>query len=106
MLSRLDEAEQEREIRTSVQLIEGRTGRPVTTFAYPNGEPDDYDGRTVAILRRLGLRGAVTCRHGLARPGQDPFQLPRLYTSEPSLALFAARLAGLSHEVVARVEVS
>jgi len=50
------------------------------------------------VLRRLGLRCAVTSRHALARPADDPFELPRLYTTGSSLALFAARLAGLSHE--------
>ncbi|HXB57681.1 MAG TPA: polysaccharide deacetylase family protein [Vicinamibacteria bacterium] len=106
MLSRLDEGKQEDEITTCLRLIEERAGRQVTSFAYPNGDPEDYDGRTIAILRRLGLRCAVTCRRGLARPGQDPFQLPRLYTNEPSLALFAARLAGLGQEERGRVEVS
>jgi hypothetical protein len=60
----------------------------------------------VALLRRLGLLCAVTCRHALARPGHDPFRLPRLYTSGPSLALFAARLAGFGRNDSAPLEVS
>lgn len=106
MLSRLDDRTLEDEIVTAHRLIEERTGHRVRTFAYPNGEAADYDGRAVAVLRRLGLRCAVTCRNGLARPGQDPFQLPRLYTSTPSLSLFAARLAGLGQEETPPVEVS
>jgi peptidoglycan/xylan/chitin deacetylase (PgdA/CDA1 family) len=106
MLSRLDDVTLEDEIVTAHRLIEERTGHHVRSFAYPNGEAADYDGRAVAVLRRLGLRCAVTCRNGLARPGQDPLQLPRLYTSAPSLSLFAARLAGLGHEETPRVEVS
>jgi peptidoglycan/xylan/chitin deacetylase (PgdA/CDA1 family) len=106
MLSRLDDRTLENEIVTAHRLIEERTGHRVRSFAYPNGEAADYDGRAVAVLRRLGLRCAVTCRNGPARPGQDPFQLPRLYTSAPSLSLFAARLAGLGQEETPLVEVS
>jgi peptidoglycan/xylan/chitin deacetylase (PgdA/CDA1 family) len=106
MLSRLDDRTLEDEIVTAHRLIEERTGRRVHSFAYPNGEAADYDGRAVAVLRRLGLHCAVTCRDGLARPGQDPFQLPRLYTSAPSLSLFATRLAGLGHEETLPPEVS
>jgi peptidoglycan/xylan/chitin deacetylase (PgdA/CDA1 family) len=106
MLSRLDDLTLEDEIVTAHRLIEERTGHRVSSFAYPNGEPADYDARAIAVLRRLGLRCAVTCRNGLARPGQDPFELPRLYTSAPSLSLFAARLAGLGHEEPPKVDVS
>jgi peptidoglycan/xylan/chitin deacetylase (PgdA/CDA1 family) len=106
MVSRLPERALEDEIVTGLRLIEERTGRPVRTFAYPNGEAADYDGRAVALLKRLGLLCAVTCRHDLARPAHDPFQLPRLYTSGPSLSLFAARLAGFGRKEAPPVEVS
>ena len=106
MLSRLDDPTIEEEIATAHRLIEERTGQRVRTFAYPTGEAADYDGRAIAVLRRLGLVCAVTCRDGLARPGQDAFQLPRLYTSVPSLSLFAARLAGLGQGEAPPVEVS
>ena len=106
MLSRLDDRTQEAEISTNLRLIAEHTGTRASGFAYPNGEPPDYDERAIAVLRRLGLRYAFTCRHALARPRQDPFQLPRLYTSERSLALFATRLAGLGKEEPWEAEVS
>jgi peptidoglycan/xylan/chitin deacetylase (PgdA/CDA1 family) len=106
MLSRLGEREQRDEIETGLRLIRERTGAPVTSFAYPNGEAADYDARTIDVLRDLGIRSAVTCRNALALPGHDLFQLPRLYTSEPSLPVFAARLAGLGREQRAAVEVA
>jgi peptidoglycan/xylan/chitin deacetylase (PgdA/CDA1 family) len=106
MLSRLDDRALEEEVSTGLRLIEERTGARPRCFAYPNGEPPDYDERAIAVLRRLGLRYAFTCRHALARPRQDPFQLPRLYTSEWSLALFATRLAGLGKEEPWEAEVS
>jgi peptidoglycan/xylan/chitin deacetylase (PgdA/CDA1 family) len=106
MLSRLDDATLASEIGRSLDLIRQRTDTRALTFAYPNGEAADYDSRAVAVLRRLGATCAVTCRNGLARPEDDPFQLPRLYTTAPSLALFAARLAGLGREEVPHLEVS
>jgi peptidoglycan/xylan/chitin deacetylase (PgdA/CDA1 family) len=106
MVSRLDDRTLGDEIVTAHRLIEERTGHRVRSFAYPNGEAMDYDARAISLLRGLGLCCAVTCRNGLARPGQDPFQLPRLYTRAPSLSLFAARLAGLGQEEAPKVEVS
>jgi peptidoglycan/xylan/chitin deacetylase (PgdA/CDA1 family) len=106
MVSRLNDEVLRNEIALSIRLIEERVGDRVTSFAYPNGEPSDYDARAISVLRALGLRCAVTCRDGLARPDHDPFQLPRLYTTEPSLALFAARVAGLSQDDAAEVPVS
>lgn len=106
MVSRLGDDLLRDEIALSIRLIEERVGGRVRTFAYPNGEPSDYDARAIAVLRALGLRCAVTCRYGLARPDHDPFQLPRLYTSERSIALFAARLAGLRQDDTVEVSVS
>ncbi|HEY2942680.1 MAG TPA: polysaccharide deacetylase family protein [Vicinamibacteria bacterium] len=106
MLSRVDDRTLEQEVSTGLRLIEERTGARPRCFAYPNGTAADYDERAIAVLRRLGLRYAVTCRHALARPWHDPFQLPRLYTSEPSLPLFATRLAGLGKEEPWAAEVS
>jgi len=99
LLSTLEDRELSDEIERSIQLIEHRVGRRPTTFAYPNGEPADFDERAKKQLRGLGLRCAVTTANGFARPGQDSMAFPRVYTSEQNLPLFAARLAGLGREV-------
>jgi len=104
ILSHLTDTELESEIATSVELIERRTGVLPTSFAYPNGEAADYDARALAVLRRLRFRSALTTRHALARPAHDPLQLPRIPTRAPSIALFAARLAGLSPAGPAQVQ--
>ena len=103
MLSRLHDDVLRDEIALSIRLIEDRVGIRVRSFAYPNGEPADYDARALAILRELGLRCAVTCRHAPAQPDHDPLQLPRLYSTEPSLAVFAARVAGLGRSEASEV---
>jgi peptidoglycan/xylan/chitin deacetylase (PgdA/CDA1 family) len=98
LLSTLSDDELYAEVETSVRLIRERVGATVSSFAYPNGERADYDGRAIDVLRRLGLRSATTCSHGFAWPGQPRFELSRVYAKEPFLALFAARMAGLSRE--------
>jgi glycosyltransferase involved in cell wall biosynthesis/peptidoglycan/xylan/chitin deacetylase (PgdA/CDA1 family) len=101
ILSRLDDGLLEKEIVSSVGLVESRLGTKVETFCYPNGRPEDYDARAAAVLKTLGIRYAFTATSSDVRKGADPYQLPRLYTSEPHLPLFAARLAGLSTRVPA-----
>jgi len=100
LLSLLEDDEIRSEVATSIDLIEKNTGIRPRTFAYPNGEEGDYDGRSEEILRSLGIRCALTSRNGLARPGDDPYQIARLYTTEPFLPLFAARVGGLSLELI------
>lgn len=99
MLSRLTDEEIAREVGTSIDLIERRVGVRVRTFAYPNGRAEDYDERSRSVLASLGVRYALTSRQGFARAGSDPYQLPRAYTSETYLPLFAARIAGLTREL-------
>jgi peptidoglycan/xylan/chitin deacetylase (PgdA/CDA1 family) len=95
ILSHLDEQQAKDEIETSVKLIERKVGTPVSSFSYPNGQPEDYDERSMEVLRSLGVRYAVTTRIDFVRPCLNPYELTRLYTNEPNLSLFAARIAGL-----------
>jgi peptidoglycan/xylan/chitin deacetylase (PgdA/CDA1 family) len=95
VLSRLDPASLRDEIETSTTLIERNIGTSVKSFSYPNGQPGDYDERSIGILRELGIRYAVTTQIDFIRPGLDSLELTRLYTSASSLPLFAARIAGL-----------
>jgi peptidoglycan/xylan/chitin deacetylase (PgdA/CDA1 family) len=47
----------------------------VAWFCYPSGR---YDSSVVAAVRAAGFVGATTVAAGWARPGDDPFMLPRL----------------------------
>jgi peptidoglycan/xylan/chitin deacetylase (PgdA/CDA1 family) len=95
LLAHLDEPTVASEVSCSVDLIAERTGVRPRTFAYPNGQDGDYDVRCIPTFRALGLRCALSSLHGFARPGGDPWQIPRVYTSGTSLALFATRVSGL-----------
>jgi peptidoglycan/xylan/chitin deacetylase (PgdA/CDA1 family) len=99
LLSTLDDATLAREVTTSMDLIEERVGARPVTFAYPNGEVGDFDDRAKCLLRNLGVHASVTTESGLATPDQDVHALPRVYSTEHYLPLFAARLSGFGREV-------
>lgn len=87
----LDEAE--RQISGGRNRLQEIIDAPVDVFAYPNGKPErDYDESHVALLRRLGFRAAVSTAAGVARVGDDLFELPRFSPWGQSLEIWATRL--------------
>ena len=75
-LTALSEADMRREVLDSREEIEQRTGRPVTTFAYPYGTAD---ARTTALVRQHFAIGCGT-RLNFTLVDADRAQLPRLDT--------------------------
>ncbi len=81
------------EISRGKQRLEIITGKPVLTFAYPNGRPHrDYGARHVAIVKDLGFEVAVSTAHGVGNRGSDIFQLPRFTPWGDSMTMLGARL--------------
>ena len=78
VLSHCTEAEILYELQESKRLIELRLQRPVAAFAYPHGEPADYDDRAVAAARTVGYTCATVAHGGPVRLGADPYRLERL----------------------------
>jgi peptidoglycan/xylan/chitin deacetylase (PgdA/CDA1 family) len=74
-LSRLDEAEQRREIAGSKARLETLTGAPVEHFSYPHG---DHAPATVALVREAGFRVACGSAAAPVTLGADRFDLPRV----------------------------
>lgn len=82
------------EIAAGRDRLERLTDLPVEYFAYPNGRPaKDYSARDVALVRRLGFKGAVSTAAGVASLKVDPFQLPRFTPWDLSPTRWLARLA-------------
>lgn len=78
ILSAIDDDTAEREITESKTALEAIIGKPVETFAYPNGTPGrDFAPRHVEMVKRAGFKLAVTARSAAARAGDDALQLPR-----------------------------
>lgn len=93
ILTALRTHEAEQEIATGRRRLEEIIDAPVDLFAYPNGKPcRDFDQTHVDIVRRLGFRGAVSTAQGVARPGDDVFQLPRFTPWGAPLWKWAAQL--------------
>jgi peptidoglycan/xylan/chitin deacetylase (PgdA/CDA1 family) len=60
ILGLLSEEEQAREIRASLSSIEELTNRNCRFFAYPNGQPQDYNTTTMRLLRIHRIQAAMT----------------------------------------------
>jgi peptidoglycan/xylan/chitin deacetylase (PgdA/CDA1 family) len=89
ILSRLDRATAEREIKTCRDRIAAETGRVPTAFAYPNGRPVDYTAETQEILRALGFTAVFSTSEGIAGPLTDWMAIKRLPGDGADLADFA-----------------
>jgi peptidoglycan/xylan/chitin deacetylase (PgdA/CDA1 family) len=80
ILSRCPDEKVEHEVFESCAALERETGLAPKIFAYPNGRPQDFDGRSGSALRRRGIRWALTTTYGFARRDCDPLALPRIGT--------------------------
>ncbi len=93
ILASLSEHDAENEIASGKNRLQEIIGAPVDVFAYPNGRPNrDYNAAHVEMLKRLGFKAAVSTAHGVARAGDDLFQLPRFTPWDTSMLKWTARL--------------
>lgn len=91
-LSQISEAEMKREITDSKRAIEDRLQRPVVHFAYPFGQPFDFNAQVKQTVQEAGFKTAVTTVWGLNQPGHDPLELGRFSPWEADPALFRMKL--------------
>jgi peptidoglycan/xylan/chitin deacetylase (PgdA/CDA1 family) len=90
-LAPLTPAEQRALVERSRDDLARALGVPPRAFAYPYGS---YGPETIAAVRAAGFRHAATTHRGVARVGDDPFQLVRV-TMGGQHAGHALRLAKL-----------
>jgi peptidoglycan/xylan/chitin deacetylase (PgdA/CDA1 family) len=77
-LSRETAADVRREILDGEHDIEKNIGCKTQFLSYPSGKPElDFTDETVAIVRGLGYRAAVTTELGVNQVGADLFRLKR-----------------------------
>lgn len=78
ILTTLEDARALDEITQGRRQLEAIIGKPVTSFAYPNGKPGrDYAERHVPFVKQAGFERAVSTAHGVGTSKSDVFQLPR-----------------------------
>jgi peptidoglycan/xylan/chitin deacetylase (PgdA/CDA1 family) len=66
------------EIQGSIDMVAAHIRQPARTFAFPNGRRQDYDERSVRLLKRAGIVGAVTTIPGLNPSSVDRYELRRV----------------------------
>jgi peptidoglycan/xylan/chitin deacetylase (PgdA/CDA1 family) len=104
ILARLPAGEARWEVAQSRSRLQQLLDDPVSTFAYPNGQPGtDYSAESVAIVRESGFELAVSTAWGAADRSSDAFQLPRFTPWDRQRHRFALRLAGNYRRTPARV---
>lgn len=78
IVSRCMSAEREYEIGSSKASIEGILDRPVVSFCYPNGLPNDYDWESICCVKKAGYLSAVVAHGSLIALDSDVFRLERI----------------------------
>ena len=67
-----------RDLITSRRILEDNLGTPVSSFAYPYGQPHDIDRRGAFLLPKCGFQLAFTTLHTTLTSISDPFHIPRM----------------------------
>jgi peptidoglycan/xylan/chitin deacetylase (PgdA/CDA1 family) len=93
-LSSLPLTEQAAEIRGCRDHLELLLEQPVTSFAYPYGDVDDYTAETAALVREIGLSVACSTSSGIVTRESNVFELPRIPVENWHGEEFAHRLSG------------
>jgi peptidoglycan/xylan/chitin deacetylase (PgdA/CDA1 family) len=78
VLSRCSIEELVDELHESRRALSGRLGRNIDAFAYPHGEPADYNERAIAAVKAAGYTCAAVSHGGPLDRRCDVFQLTRL----------------------------
>ncbi len=96
ILSKASVERAKQELIKSKQDIEQMTGKEVRAFAYPNGGPNDFNHRSIELLRECGYRFAFMNVRGVNKVADDPFTLKRIgvYGTD-SMASFICRCFGI-----------
>lgn len=83
------------EVIRSKEQIEKETGQPVHFFSYPYGTFQDFDSRTVELVRESGYRAAFSAVYGTVGTDLDRFAIRRMNVdSADTLFTLRAKLNG------------
>ena len=92
VLSSQDTGQQYNEIVESRTQLEALLGKPVRTFSYPYGNPEDFDRHSVEIVRSAGFAAAVTTIQGAVDIDDDRHQLKRCEVNNWDIDVFRKKL--------------
>ncbi len=99
VLTRVSLEQARTEVAGSKARVEAEIGKPVTTFAYPNGQATDFNPDLQSILQELEIKAAFTLLPGPTRPAeirQAPLAIRRVFIGyKDTLPRFAAKVMGI-----------
>jgi peptidoglycan/xylan/chitin deacetylase (PgdA/CDA1 family) len=99
ILTRISLAEATSELARSKQRIEDELNKPVSTFAYPNGQGTDFNPEIIGRVQQTGFKAAFTLLSGPTRyttVARKPFEIRRIFLGhEDHFPRFVAKLSGL-----------
>lgn len=99
ILTRIPLEKANTEITQSKAHIAAETGQSVTSFAYPNGQEDDFNPALQELIQQAGFSMAFTLLPGPSKPKEtsnSPFAIRRIFIGhQDDLPRFAAKVAGL-----------
>ena len=99
ILTRISLDEVSGELLQSKQHVEAEIGKPVLSFAYPNGQSSDFNNEIIDRVHQAGFEIAFTLLPGPTRRVtvlKNPFAIRRVFLSHTdSFPKFAAKLVGL-----------
>ncbi len=97
ILTRISLSEVENELLRSKQKIEAEIGKPIVSFAYPNGGVGDFSPDVVSLVKKTGFELAFTLVDGTTRykdVRNNPLTIRRILLRTPDvLPRFAAKLS-------------
>lgn len=94
ILSQLDRATVEEEIRACRDRITTELGDPPKYFAYPNGRAQDFSDETKAVLKSHGFELSFSTIEGIHQPDGDLYAIRRQPTGCTTLGDFALLVLG------------
>jgi peptidoglycan/xylan/chitin deacetylase (PgdA/CDA1 family) len=99
IMTRITREQVTHELVESRRLIELELGKPVVTFAYPNGGPEDFNPEIITELKVAGYKMAFSLMPGYNRyPAlrRDPYTIRRIFLSHcDSFPRFVAKVNGI-----------
>ncbi len=101
ILSTLSAMQAQQEIVDSKRKIEEELGKSISSFAYPNGLPNDYAEIHADMVQKAGFKMAVTLspRPTSQRAVRDnPYRISRIYVGLKDTPMrFVLKLCGVAH---------
>ena len=101
ILTRISRDGVQEEVNKSKQHIENEIQRPISTFAYPNGQRSDFSDEVISIVREAGIEIAFTLLPGptqIKAVKENPLAIRRIFLiHSDSFPRFVAKLFGLSY---------